>query len=78
MLVRGRRSFKRFFAVFIPIFICGICLNSYARFEEPDGFFVTFEELLQAPFVLQQNDTRLVEHIRANVIINPEDYDVRI
>ena len=78
MLVRGRRSFKRFFAVFIPFFICGICLNSYARFEEPDGFFVTFEELLQAPFVLQQNDTRLVEHIRANVIINPEDYDVRI
>ena len=78
MLVRGRRSFKRFFAVFIPFFICGICLNSYARFEEPDGFVVTFEELLQAPFVLQQNDTRLVEHIRTNVIINPEDYDVRI
>ena len=76
MFVRGRRSFKRFFAVFIPIFICGICLNSYTRLEEPDGFIVTFEELLQAPYVLQQNDTRLVEHIRANVIINPEDYDV--
>ena len=70
MFVRGRRGFKRFFAVFIPIFICGICLNSYTRLEEPDGFIVTFEELLEAPFVLQQNDTRLVEHIRSNAIIN--------
>ena len=77
MVVRGRRSFKRFLVILITFFISGICINSYTgSFSQSDGFIVTFEELLEGPVVLQQNDTQLLEHIRENVFINPEDYEV--
>ena len=77
MVLRGRRSFKRFLVILITFFISGICINSYTgSFSQSDGFIVTFEELLEGPVVLQQNDTQLLEHIRENVFINPEDYEV--
>ena len=76
MVLRGRRSFKRFLVILITFFISGICINSYTgSFSQSDGFIVTFEELLEGPVVLQQNDTQLLEHIRENVFINPEDYE---
>ena len=80
MVPRMKRSLKRFIAIFITFFISVICINSFTGPPQPpeDGYIFSFERLLEGPAVLQQNDTQLLEHIRANVFINPEDYEVSL